>query len=152
MIDQPTNTQSRGRWSRWHGPCHCNAMRFFSASTLLLLSIALHPTMLSADLQQVCIRVLTDNVNHKIGFPIFTPKTLSSNTDAQLRSLIRSEDEAVLARYDRLQELLLQRHVLEAELKALEEGTSILKRKTIICLSKTRLLTSQNDCPSSATK
>ncbi|EPS40281.1 hypothetical protein H072_5911 [Dactylellina haptotyla CBS 200.50] len=79
--------------------------------------------MAAESLRSTCISIITELMNQKIGFPILPPPT-SSSTQTALQSLSTHQDKEVLARYDKLQELTLQRHLLEAELEALQEALS----------------------------
>ncbi|KAK6543935.1 hypothetical protein TWF694_000653 [Orbilia ellipsospora] len=72
-------------------------------------------------LRSVCISILTKLMDHHIGFPILPPST-STSTETALRELTTYQDKDVLARYDKLQQITLQRHLLEAEVDALKDA------------------------------
>ncbi|KAK6358465.1 hypothetical protein TWF730_007799 [Orbilia blumenaviensis] len=75
---------------------------------------------MAAELKNSCIAIITQLMNHKIGFPILPPPT-SSTTLAALRDLSTHNDLAGLSSYDKLQEVTYQRNILEAEVEALHD-------------------------------
>ncbi|KAF3911665.1 hypothetical protein AA313_de0202725 [Arthrobotrys entomopaga] len=72
-------------------------------------------------LRSVCISIITKLLDHNIGFPILPPST-STSTETALRELTTYQDKDVIARYDKLQQVTLQRNLLEAEVDALKEA------------------------------
>ncbi|KAF3906241.1 hypothetical protein ABW20_dc0102149 [Dactylellina cionopaga] len=60
-------------------------------------------------------------MNQKIGFPLLPPPTDSATEDV-LRQLSSHQDGAVISSYDKLHEVTLERHILEAELEALQNA------------------------------
>ncbi|KAJ6263314.1 hypothetical protein Dda_1877 [Drechslerella dactyloides] len=77
--------------------------------------------MTAEALHSSCIAIITELMQHRIGFPVLPPST-STTTEAALRDLTTHQDSDVLASYDRLQDLTLQRLKLEAEVEALQDA------------------------------
>ncbi|KAF3924839.1 hypothetical protein ABW21_db0203885 [Orbilia brochopaga] len=76
--------------------------------------------MTAEALHSACIPIITELMQHRIGFPVLPVS--STTTEAALRDLTTYQDTDVLACYDQLQDLTLQRHILEAEIEALQDA------------------------------
>ncbi|KAK6341146.1 hypothetical protein TWF696_008233 [Orbilia brochopaga] len=77
--------------------------------------------MTAKDLHSSCIPIITELMNHRIGFPVLPPSN-STATEAAIRDLTTYQDSEVLGLYDQLQDLTLQKHLLEAEIEILQDA------------------------------